>query len=228
VNARDVDAVLQAVRFELYRENVSGALELAERAHAAHPDPRYAEQAARIRSWLTHLESREAYIAAQEAQYMRLRWRVGLVDRIIRDVPGIIEGATVASRIKRQGAGLRHRIRRHLMACRGQWRSGAGRRNRIGARCLRCDEARRRRAEGIVVVDGWNVGGAGENGRRRAVVRHVEAELVVVRQADAEAGYGGVGSEFEHGADPLSVSVGRDTPQHCSVLSSGVIERCAR
>src|SRR5439155_20966667 len=54
VNARDVDAVLQAVRFELYRENVSGALELAERAHAAHPDPRYAEQAARIRSWLTH------------------------------------------------------------------------------------------------------------------------------------------------------------------------------
>ena len=65
MNARDVDAVLQAVRFELYRENVSGALELAERAHAAHPDPRYAEQAARIRSWLTHLESREAYIAAR-------------------------------------------------------------------------------------------------------------------------------------------------------------------
>ncbi|OLD78808.1 MAG: hypothetical protein AUG87_00420 [Candidatus Rokubacteria bacterium 13_1_20CM_4_70_14] len=101
MNARDVDAVLQAVRFELYRENVSGALELAERAHAAHPDPRYAEQAARIRSWLTHLESREAYIAAQEAQYRRLRWRVGLklLERRIR----ILLGRKTRKMIGRRG-----------------------------------------------------------------------------------------------------------------------------
>jgi SAM-dependent methyltransferase len=78
VNARDVDAVIQTVRFQLYRENIYGALEILERARADHPDPRYAEQAARIRSWLTHLESREAYVAAQEAQYKRLRWKAGL------------------------------------------------------------------------------------------------------------------------------------------------------
>jgi len=75
---RDVDAVIQAVRFQLYRENIYGALEMVETAHAAHPDPRYVEQAARIRSWLTHLESREAYIHAQDEQYRRLRWKMGL------------------------------------------------------------------------------------------------------------------------------------------------------
>lgn len=78
VDPRDPDAVIQAVRFELYRENIYGALEMLEAAHAAHPEPRYAEQAARIRSWLTHLESREAYIRAQEEQYRRLRWKMGL------------------------------------------------------------------------------------------------------------------------------------------------------
>jgi SAM-dependent methyltransferase len=75
---RDADAVIQAVRFELYRENVYGALEMVEAAHRAHPDARYPEQAQRIRSWLTHLESREAYIHAQDAQYRRLRLKPGL------------------------------------------------------------------------------------------------------------------------------------------------------
>ena len=75
---KDPDAALQAVRFELYRENIYGALEMVEAAHAAHPDPRYADQAVRIRSWLGHLASREAYITAQDDQYRRLRWRMGL------------------------------------------------------------------------------------------------------------------------------------------------------
>ena len=78
VNPRDVDAVIQSVRFELYRENIYGALEIIEAAQAANPDTRYAEQAARIRSWLTHLESREAFVDAQEEQYRRLRWKAGL------------------------------------------------------------------------------------------------------------------------------------------------------
>ena len=78
MNPRDLDAVIQAVRFQLYRENIYGALEILERARAEHPDPRYAEQTARIRSWLTHLESREAYVDAQEGQYKRLRWKAGL------------------------------------------------------------------------------------------------------------------------------------------------------
>ena len=77
-DAGDVEAVLQQVRFECYRENIGGALEIVERSHAARPDPRLAAEAARIRSWLTHLDSREAYIAAQESQYRRLRWRAGL------------------------------------------------------------------------------------------------------------------------------------------------------
>jgi hypothetical protein len=72
VNPRDVDTVIQSVRFELYRENIYGALEIVEAAQAQHPDQRYAEQATRIRSWLTHLESRESYVAAQEEQYRRL------------------------------------------------------------------------------------------------------------------------------------------------------------
>jgi SAM-dependent methyltransferase len=75
---RDVDATMQAVRLQLFRENIGGALELVQAAHAAHPDPRYAEQAAKIRGWLAHLGSREAYLAAQEEQYRRLRWRAGL------------------------------------------------------------------------------------------------------------------------------------------------------
>jgi SAM-dependent methyltransferase len=78
VNTGDVDAVIQTVRFQLYRENVYGALEILERAQREHPDPRYTEQATRIRSWLTHLVSREAYVQAQEAQYKRLRWKAGL------------------------------------------------------------------------------------------------------------------------------------------------------
>ena len=78
MDAKKVDDVMQAVRFQCYRENIYGALELVESAHAQHPDPRYAAAAARIRSWLTHLGSRDAYIGAQESQYRRLRWRAGL------------------------------------------------------------------------------------------------------------------------------------------------------
>ena len=87
---RDPDAALQAVRFELYRENIYGALEMLEAAHAAHPHPRYADQVARIRSWLTHLASREAYISAQDEQYRRLRWRIGLkfIEKRIRMMLG--------------------------------------------------------------------------------------------------------------------------------------------
>jgi SAM-dependent methyltransferase len=78
MDASNHDSVMQAVRFQCYRENIYGALELLESAHARHPDPRYAAEAARIRSWLTHLDSRDAYIGAQESQYRRLRWRAGL------------------------------------------------------------------------------------------------------------------------------------------------------
>ena len=98
---RDVDATMQAVRLQLFRENIGGALDLVEAAHAAHPDPRYAEQAAKIRGWLTHLGSREAFLAAQEEQYRRLRWRAGikLPEKRIR----ILLGRKTKKMVERRG-----------------------------------------------------------------------------------------------------------------------------
>src|SRR5215831_14978973 len=69
----DVDGVIQAVRFELYRENIYGALELLDAAQAARPHARYMEQATRIRSWLGHLGSREAAIRSSRSS--SARWR---------------------------------------------------------------------------------------------------------------------------------------------------------
>jgi SAM-dependent methyltransferase len=74
----DVDGVIQRVRLELYRENIGGALALMESAAAAHPDPRYTEEADGIRRRLTHLASRDAYVEAQERQYQGLRGRLSL------------------------------------------------------------------------------------------------------------------------------------------------------
>jgi SAM-dependent methyltransferase len=92
---------MQAVRLQLFRENIGGALDLVEAAHAAHPDPRYAEQAAKIRGWLTHLGSREAYLAAQDEQYRRLRWRAGvkLLEKRIR----ILLGRKTKKMVARRG-----------------------------------------------------------------------------------------------------------------------------
>ncbi|HEV8583822.1 MAG TPA: class I SAM-dependent methyltransferase [Methylomirabilota bacterium] len=98
---RDVDATLQAVRLQLFRENIGGALDLVEAAHAAHPDPRYAEQAAKIRGWLTHLGSREAYVAAQEGQYSRLRWRAGL--KLLEKRIRILLGRKTKKLVERRG-----------------------------------------------------------------------------------------------------------------------------
>jgi SAM-dependent methyltransferase len=99
--AADVDGVIQSVRFELYRENIYGALEIVEAAHAARPDPRYAEQAARIRSWLGHLQSREAYVAAQERQYKGLRWKMGL--KLLEKRIRMLSGKKTRKMIERRG-----------------------------------------------------------------------------------------------------------------------------
>ncbi len=97
----DVDGVIQRVRFELYRENIYGALEIVEAAHVARPDPRFAEQAARIRSWLGHLQSREAYVAAQEQQYKGLRWRMGL--KLLEKRIRMLSGKKTRKMIERRG-----------------------------------------------------------------------------------------------------------------------------
>ncbi len=100
-DAADVDGVIQSVRFELYRENIYGALEIVEAAHAARPDSRYAEQAARIRSWLGHLRSREAYVAAQEQQYKGLRWKMGL--KLLEKRLRMLSGKKTRKMIERRG-----------------------------------------------------------------------------------------------------------------------------
>jgi len=91
VNREDNDDhVIQRIRFELYRDNIEGALEISKAASAADPDPRYSTQAARIRSWLAHLQDREAYIAAYEQYYRRVKRRTGLkfLERGIRTLLG--------------------------------------------------------------------------------------------------------------------------------------------
>ena len=97
----DVDGVIQAVRFELYRENIYGGLEMLEAAQARRSDPRYAELSARIRSWLGHLASREAYIAAQEEQYKGLRWKMGL--KLIEKRLRMLTGKKTRKMVERRG-----------------------------------------------------------------------------------------------------------------------------
>jgi SAM-dependent methyltransferase len=97
----DVDAVIQAVRFELYRENIYGALEILDAAQAARPHARYEEQSARIRSWLGHLASREAYVAAQEQQYRGLRWKMGL--KLLEKQLRMLSGKKTRKMIERRG-----------------------------------------------------------------------------------------------------------------------------
>ena len=97
----DVDGVIQAVRFELYRENIYGALEILDAVQAARPHARYMEQAARIRSWLGHLASREAYVAAQEQQYRGLRWKMGL--KLLEKQLRMLSGRKTRKMIERRG-----------------------------------------------------------------------------------------------------------------------------
>lgn len=100
----DVEAVIQRARLELYRDNIEGGLELIESAGAAHPDPRYAEEAAGIRRYLTHVESREAYLDAQERQYKGLRGRLSLkyLERQFRVFIGRKTRALVARRARHE------------------------------------------------------------------------------------------------------------------------------
>jgi SAM-dependent methyltransferase len=100
----DVEAVIQRARLELYRDNIDGALALVESAAGAHPDPRYAEEIAGIRRHLTHVESREAYLDAQERQYRGLRGRLSLkyLERQFRVLIGRKTRTLVARRARHE------------------------------------------------------------------------------------------------------------------------------
>ncbi|MBI1847838.1 MAG: class I SAM-dependent methyltransferase [Candidatus Rokubacteria bacterium] len=85
-----MEQVIQAVRLQLYRDNLDGALELLGAAQAKHPDPRYETQIARIGSWRAHLASPGAYAAAYERYYRATKCRPGwtLLERQFRTLLG--------------------------------------------------------------------------------------------------------------------------------------------
>jgi len=110
----DVDGVIQAMRLQLYRDNVMGALEVVESAARLHPDARYDAEARRIRSWLRHLGDRAAYTAVHERQYRALRWRPGL--KLLEKQIRIVLGKKTRKMIARRGddaefCELEHEIR---------------------------------------------------------------------------------------------------------------------
>ena len=74
----EVEAILARARLECYRDNVLGARDLLREFARRRADPRVRETLDRLEKMLWHLESREAYLRAQEAQYKSLRGKAGL------------------------------------------------------------------------------------------------------------------------------------------------------
>ena len=70
------DDIVQRVRFELWRDNVVGALDLLD--VASRHDLPLAAEASEIRSWLRHLDSRAAYAAAYDHYYEKVKRFTGL------------------------------------------------------------------------------------------------------------------------------------------------------
>jgi SAM-dependent methyltransferase len=100
----DVEAVIQRTRLRLYQDDIPGALALVESATAVHHDPRYAEEAASIRRYLAHVDSREGYLGAQERQYRGLRGRMSLkfLERQVRILIGRKTRKLVARRARHE------------------------------------------------------------------------------------------------------------------------------
>jgi SAM-dependent methyltransferase len=69
----EIEAVLQSAHFQLWRDNVAGALDILETANARAPHPRFTSLVEQIQSWLGHLQSRDAYASAYEAYYSTVK-----------------------------------------------------------------------------------------------------------------------------------------------------------
>src|SRR3989442_13895440 len=82
----DVPHVLERADFELYRDDVPGALSLLEQAYVATGALRYAARAAQIRSWLQHLSRPQDYAAVYERFYeeRKARFSLKLLERDLR------------------------------------------------------------------------------------------------------------------------------------------------
>lgn len=86
----DVETVIQRARLEVYRDNLSGALEILKRARDGRADDRLAQEMQWIRSWLAHLGSRDAYARAYEDYYRKRKARpsLKLLERGVRTLLG--------------------------------------------------------------------------------------------------------------------------------------------
>jgi 2-polyprenyl-3-methyl-5-hydroxy-6-metoxy-1,4-benzoquinol methylase len=74
----EVEDILQKARLELYRDNLSGALQILERSRNGRTAARLDAESRRIRSWLGHLASPEAYAQAYETYYRARKARLSL------------------------------------------------------------------------------------------------------------------------------------------------------
>jgi len=104
-------SVLERAELELWRDNIDGALELLTQAHAQAPDPRYAARVEEIRSWLRHLDSREAYAAVYEAFYRRIKGRFDW-KRLERDGHRFPSMQVTAIEVSATNVGLARRMNR--------------------------------------------------------------------------------------------------------------------
>ena len=120
VDFSDVEGTIQRGRLELYRGNIQGALAAVDAAAVAHPDPRYVTEADGIRRHLVHVQSREAYLAAQEARYHRPRGRLSLryLETQLRMLTGRKTRKLVARRADKDEFRL---LEREIAALRPTW-----------------------------------------------------------------------------------------------------------
>jgi 2-polyprenyl-3-methyl-5-hydroxy-6-metoxy-1,4-benzoquinol methylase len=81
-----MDPLLQHAQLLLYRDDLKAALDLLDDAHARTGNPLYKEHAERVRGWMDHLRSPQAYAAAYEAYYYRLKgtWSLKHLERDLR------------------------------------------------------------------------------------------------------------------------------------------------
>jgi SAM-dependent methyltransferase len=75
---RDAPRILAHADFQLYCDDVPGALALLDQAHAATLDRRYATRAAEVRSWLQHLAKPTEYTSVYAQFYATRRGRFSL------------------------------------------------------------------------------------------------------------------------------------------------------
>lgn len=90
IDPLDTEGTIQRVRLELYGDNLEGALEILGDAYATFPSPRYSAEAAKVRDWLRHLQTREAYVTAYERYYRSVKLGLGLqmLERAFRTLTG--------------------------------------------------------------------------------------------------------------------------------------------